>query len=78
VKKCTVTFTAASTSRIARVTLTRGGKTYARLSKAVQGGRVALAVRPRARLKTGKYVIKLAVTDASGVTTRTVRRVKLR
>ncbi len=78
VKKCTVSFTVPTTSRVARLTLTRKGKTYAKLRKTVHGGRVVLTLHPKARLKTGKYVVTLAVTSSTGKTTRTVRRIKLR
>jgi hypothetical protein len=78
VKKCTVSFTVPTTSRVARLTLTRKGKTYAKLRKTVHGGRVVLTLHPKARLKTGTYVVTLAVTSSTGKTTRTVRRIKLR
>ncbi len=76
--KCTVKFTAATSSTLVRARLAGHGRTYARAAKAIDGGSVKLALRTRRRLPAGRYRLKLTVLDRDGSRTRSERSLRIR
>ena len=74
---CTVRFVSARRASV-RVRLVRGDLVYASTRRAVRRGRVALRVRPTARLRHARYRLLLTFTDRKGRATTLSQRVRLR
>jgi hypothetical protein len=70
---CSVAFTASQQPGTATVTLSRGGRTYARTRSRVKTGPVTLRLRPAGWLRAGAYKVSIAIPGIAAPVTRTVR-----
>jgi hypothetical protein len=75
---CTVRFASRVARSSVRVRLVRGSTVYGTARRTVRRGRVAIAVRPRSRLRHARYRLLLTFVDRKGRATTVSQRVRVR